>query len=78
MDKKTPDFSFQDAMRLAQSDAGRQLQAMLQQTDPDLLKTAQAQAAEGNYDQVKKTLSSLLASEEVRRLLGQMGGQTNG
>ena len=78
MDKKTPDFSFQDAMRLAQSDAGRQLQAMLQQTDPDLLKTAQAQAAEGNYDQVKKTLSSLLASEEVRRLLGQLGGQTNG
>lgn len=78
MDKKTPDFSFQDAMRLAQSDAGRQLQALLQQTDPELLNTAQAQATEGNYEQLKKTLSSLLASEDVRRLLEQMGGNRNG
>ena len=30
MDKKTPDFSFQDAMRLAQTDTGKQLQALLQ------------------------------------------------
>ena len=78
MDKKTPDFSFQDAMRLAQSDAGQRLQALLQQTDPNLLNTAQAQAADGNYDQLKKTLSSLLASEDVRRLLKQMGGNSNG
>ncbi len=78
MDKKTPDFSFQDAMRLAQSDTGKQLQALLQQTNPDLLTTAQAQAADGNYDQLKKTLSSLLASEDVRRLLKQMGGSGNG
>ena len=78
MDKKTPDFSFQDAMRLAQSDGGRQLQALLQQTDPELLNTAQTQVAEGNYDQLKKTLSSLLASEDVRRLLGQIGGSHNG
>ena len=78
MDKKTPDFSFQDAMRLAQSDAGQQLQALLQQTNPELLNSAQAQAAEGNYDQLKKTLSSLLASEDVRRLLGQLGGVKNG
>ena len=78
MDKKTPDFSFQDAMRLAQSDAGQQLQALLQQSNPDLLQNAQAQAAEGNYDQLKQTLSSLLASEDVRRLLGQLGGNRNG
>lgn len=78
MDKKTPDFSFQDAMRLAQSDAGQQLQVLLQQTNPELLNSAQAQAAEGNYDQLKKTLSSLLASEDVRRLLGQLGGVKNG
>ena len=78
MDKKTPDFSFQDAMRLAQSDAGQRLQALLQQTDPNLLNTVQAQAADGNYDQLKKTLSSLLASEDVRRLLKQMGGNSNG
>ena len=78
MDKKSPDFSFQDAMRLAQSDAGQQLQSLLQKTNPDLLTTAQAQAADGNYDQLKKTLSKLLASEDVRRLLGRMGGNQNG
>ncbi len=78
MDKKTPDFSFQDAMRMAQSDAGQHLQALLRQTNPDLLRTAQTQAADGNYDQLKKTLSSLLASEDVRRLLQQMGGSGNG
>lgn len=78
MDKKTPDFSFQDAMRLAQTDTGKQLQALLQKTNPDLLRTAQTQAADGNYDQLKKTLSSLLASEDVRRLLNQMGGSGNG
>lgn len=78
MDKKTPDFSFQDAMRLAQTDAGQQLQALLQQTNPELLNAAQTQAAEGNYDQLKKTLSALLASEDVRRLLGQIGGSANG
>lgn len=78
MDKKSPDFSFQDAMRLAQSDAGQQLQSLLQQTNPDLLTTAQAQAADGNYDQLKKTLSKLLASEDVRQLLRKMGGNSNG
>ncbi|MBR4865199.1 MAG: hypothetical protein IKU11_00815, partial [Clostridia bacterium] len=46
--KKTPDFSFQDAMRLAQTDTGKQLQALLQKTNPDLLRTAQTQAADGN------------------------------
>ena len=78
MDKKSPDFSFQDAMRLAQSDAGQQLQSLLQQTNPDLLTTAQAQAADGNYDQLKKTLSKLLASEDVRQLLRKMRGNSNG
>lgn len=78
MDKKTPDFSFQDAMRLAQSDTGKQLQALLKQTDPDLLSKAQAQAESGNYEQLQQTLSKLLSSQEVRRLLGQLGGNGNG
>lgn len=78
MDKKTPDFSFQDAMRLAQSDAGQQLQALLRQTDPDLVNTAQAQAESGNYEQLQKTLSKLLESKDVQRLLGQLGGQNHG
>ena len=78
MDKKTPDFSYQDAMRMAQSDAGKKLQALLQQSDPDILAKATAQAAEGNYDQLRQTLSKLLSSEEVRRLLGQIGGGNHG
>ena len=75
MEKKTEKFSIQDAMRLAKSDAGQQLYALLQQTDAKKLQHAMDQAAAGDYENVKKTLSALLADEQAQKLLRQMEDQ---
>ena len=74
MQKNFDDFSMQDAMRLVNSPAGKQLLALLQQADPEALKKAKTQASSGDYSQIRQTLAPLLASEEVKKLLGQLGG----
>ncbi len=73
MQKKSDNFSMQEAMRLAQSDAGQKLMAMLQAQDSDSLKQAMAQASKGDYDKLKQTLAPMLASAEVQKLLSQLG-----
>ena len=74
MEKKPNKFSMQDAMHLANTPAGQQLLTMLQQSDPDILQKAKQQAAAGEYGQLSKTLEALMASEEVKTLLKQLGG----
>lgn len=66
------DFDIQQAMRLANSDAGRQLLNLLQSTQGDKLKDAMDQAAAGNYDQVKKTMQELMANDQARKLMKKM------
>ena len=63
---------------MAQSPAGKQLIAMLQNADPSALQKAMAQAAAGNYEQAKASLTPLLESENIKSLLQQMGGKPNG
>ena len=75
MEKKTEKFSIQEAMRLAKSDAGQQLLSLLQQTDHNKLQLAMEQAAAGDYESIKTTLSSLLSSEEAKKLMQQMEDQ---
>ena len=76
--KKKPDFNgnfyVEDAMRLAQSDAGKQLIAMLQNTNSDRVQAAMDHAAAGDYEKAKQTISSLLSSPEAKQLLEQLGG----
>ena len=74
MQKNSDNFSTQDAMRLANTPAGQQLLSLLQRSNPDVLETAKQQAANGNYAQLTKTLESLMASEEIKNLLKQLGG----
>lgn len=73
MQKKSGDFSMQEAMRLAQSPAGQQLLEALRQTDAGALNKAAAQAGSGDMEQAKQTLSALLSSPEVKALLEQLG-----
>ena len=79
MDQKQPlsGFSAEQAMALAQSDAGKKLLALLQETNGEQLQKAMEQAAAGDFDQVKQTLSELLSSPQVRAMLEQMGRQNN-
>jgi hypothetical protein len=62
------------AMKLANSDAGKELLKILQQSQPDALQSAMNQAASGNYEAIQKTMSAALSSPEVQRILRQMRG----
>ena len=74
MQKNSQNFSMQEALRLANSDAGQRLLAILKQSDSSQLQQAMDQAAAGNYENAQKSLSSLLASQEVKDLLKELGG----
>lgn len=74
MEKKFDPNSMQQAMRMANTPAGKQLMGLLQQADPVAMQQAMQQASAGDFSQVAKTLAPLMASEEVRSLLKQMGG----
>ena len=73
MQKKSEDFSVEDAMRLAKSPAAQQLLHLLQQQDSARLNQAMGSAAAGDYRQAGQTLQELLASEEAQALLRQLG-----
>ena len=75
MDKHSPNFSMQDAMRVANTDAGKQLLELLQANNGDALKQAMNQANSGDYSSLSKTLAPILASEDVQKLLKQLGGK---
>ena len=75
MAKKSQDFSMEDIKRLAQSPAGQQLIAMLQQGDKQTLQQAVSQAQAGNYTQATQTLSALLSSPEAKKLMTELGGK---
>lgn len=77
MQKNSDNFSMQEAMRLAKSDAGQQLLAMLQAQNSDSLKQAMSQASKGEYDKLKQTLAPLLASAEAQKLLAQLGRKSD-
>ena len=65
-------FSMEEAKRLAQTDAGQKLISMLQAQNSPQLQAAMQQASTGNYEQLKKTLGTLMASPEARALLKQL------
>lgn len=74
MDKNSNHISMQEAMRMAKSPAGQQLLTLLQQSDPETIQKAMAQASSGDFSQISETLAPILASEDVKKLLQQMGG----
>ena len=81
MKKFSDNFSeidIQEAMKLAQSDAARQLFALLNSSNQAMVNTALTQAAAGNMDQARQTLQQLLATEQAQQLLRQLQGGSNG
>ena len=73
MQKKSEDFSMQEALRLAKSPAGQQLLAMLRQSDSGQLRQVMDQAGAGDYAKARQTLSQLLSSPEAQKLLSELG-----
>lgn len=74
MDHKFDKNAMEKAQQLANSDAGRQLAGKLQQLDPRTMQQVQSQFASGDFSQLAKTLGPLLESDEVKKLLQQLGG----
>ena len=75
MEKKSQDFSIEDAKRLADSPAGQQLLQLLQQRDNGQLQQAMELASGGNYREAGNVLQALLASTEAQKLIQQLGGR---
>ena len=75
MQKNSQNFSIQDAMRLANSDAGQQLLEILKQNDPSHLQKAMEQAASGQHQELAKTLAKLMQSPQAQALMEQMRGE---
>ncbi len=66
------DHSVQQAMQLAQSDAGKQLIALLKQSDPQALQGVINQASSGDFAGAGQALQGLLQTKDAQRLLNQL------
>ena len=64
----------QKAMQLAQTDAAKQLFAMLKANNSDQLNDAMNQAAAGDMTGARNALQQLLSSEQAQQLLRQLQG----
>lgn len=67
------DFDVQKAMELAASPMGQQLLSLLRQNGGAELQQAIERASSGDYAAAKESLSGLLASPEIQKLLRSMG-----
>ena len=65
-------LSMEDAKRLAQTEPGQKLIALLQSQDPRKLETAMTQASNGDYLQLRKTLETFMRSPDAQALLKQL------
>lgn len=65
-------FSREKALAFAQSDAGKKLLALLQQTKPQELQKVIDQATAGNFEEAKKGVSALLSDQRAKSLVEEM------
>ncbi len=75
MAKKTDGFtdhSIRQAMQLAQSDAGKQLIALLRSADSSQLQAVMDQASAGNFAGAGQALQGMLQTEDAKTLLEQL------
>ena len=72
MEKKSQDFSMKEAMRLANSPAGKQLAQLLQQADQQTLNDAVRKAQQGNYEDAARQLQNLMTSPQAQALLKEL------
>lgn len=73
--EKIAGFSVTEAQirQVVESDAGKQLLALLQKKNQKALQTALAAAKQGDTEAAKQTINALLADREAAALLAQLG-----
>ncbi len=67
-----PENSMQQAMQFAQSDAGKQLIALLKQSDPQALQGVMNQASSGDFAGAGQALQGLLQTKDAQELLNKL------
>lgn len=72
MQNQSNQFSMEDAIRLAGTPAGKQLIELLKSNTGKDMDAARRAVESGDYEQAKKSLSSLLQSPDVQKLLTKM------
>ena len=72
MEKNNGTFSMEDMKKLANSDAGRQLMAMLQASHGSTAEAVRKNMASGDAEQAKKALAAFLADPKAQALLRQL------
>ena len=78
MEKKYDGFSMQEAMHLAQSDAGQQLLQLLRSNHSDAARSALEKAQNGDIAQAKQALQAFLADPQAQELLRRLKEGHNG
>lgn len=71
-------FSSQDIIKMANSEAGQKLIAYLQQQNSKQVSYAMEKAAAGDYSQAKQTVNELLTDPKTVQLLEQLRRSNNG
>lgn len=74
MGKQETGFSMEEIMQLMRSPAGQQLMELLQNSDDPALQKAKRLSVNGNIDAAKDALRHMAASDEIKKLLSQLGG----
>lgn len=78
MQKNFDEFSIQEAMRLANTDLGRQLITLMQNQHSSAFQNVMNSAKAGDMEQAKHSLSSILADPQTKVLLQQLQEAQNG
>lgn len=69
MQKNFAQFSMEDALKLANSDVGKQLLGLLQTNHAEAASAASESAGKGDYDQAQQALKDLMADPQAKALL---------
>ena len=64
MEKNSENFSLQEAMRLAKTEAGQKILSALRQADPKLLQSAMERVQAGEFTAARTLLAEFLKPEE--------------
>ncbi len=78
MQKNSEHFSMQEILRMANSPAGQALMQLLQEQDPQAVRSAQANAQAGDIQKATENLSRFLSDPKTRALLQQLQEAQNG
>ena len=74
MENQGNNIPMDEIMRLAKSPVAQQLIKTLKAQDPETLKKVIESAKSGDFQQAKSGLSSLIGTEDMQKILKNMGG----